>query len=168
MPASLATTIVWPSRAAPTSAYVVQYRESEMDFISRLMEEEGIFFFFEHAVDGHVMVIGDSPVAHTTVPDADEFAFRDQIGLVSEEEQEYIYNIRDGQWDNALLDEMGIPLEVLPAVVSNSQIYGETGAAFGPYKGTPISGMAGDQQAALFGQTCFREGMAKNTYPGAG
>jgi type VI secretion system secreted protein VgrG len=77
--------------------YVVQYRESEMDFISRLMEEEGIFFFFEHAVDGHVMVIGDSRVAHTEVPNAADFAFRDQTGLVSEEEQEYVYNIRDGQ-----------------------------------------------------------------------
>ncbi len=80
-----------------TREYVVQYRESEMNFISRLMEEEGIFFFFEHAVDAHVMVIGDSPVAHTVVPNAAEFAFRDQTGLVSEQEQEYIYNIRDGQ-----------------------------------------------------------------------
>jgi len=80
-----------------TREYVVQYRESEMNFISRLMEEEGIFFFFEHSAEGHTMVIGDSPVAHTPTPNASEFAYRERTGLVSEREQEYVYEIRDGQ-----------------------------------------------------------------------
>ena len=77
--------------------YVVQYRESEMNFISRLMEEEGIFFFFEHTATGHKMVIGDSPVAHTATPNRSQFAFRTRTGLVPEEEQEYVYSVRDGQ-----------------------------------------------------------------------
>ena len=77
--------------------YVVQYRESEMNFIARLMEEEGIFFFFEHAVDGHKLVLGDSPVAHTATPNQAEFVYRDPTGLVAEGDQEYIYEIRDGQ-----------------------------------------------------------------------
>jgi type VI secretion system secreted protein VgrG len=80
-----------------TREYVVQYRESEMNFISRLMEEEGIFFFFEHTTDKHMMVIGDHPVAHTETPNESEFAFRDPTGLVTEREQEFIYNVRDGQ-----------------------------------------------------------------------
>jgi type VI secretion system secreted protein VgrG len=80
-----------------TREYVVQYRESEMNFVSRLMEEEGIFFFFEHTADGHVMVIGDSPVAHTGTPNEEEFAYREQTGLVTAQEQEYVYGLRDGQ-----------------------------------------------------------------------
>jgi len=61
--------------------YVVQYRETEMDFISRLMEEEGIFFFFEHAKDGHVMVLGDTPAAHVDTPFAEDYPYRDPSGL---------------------------------------------------------------------------------------
>ena len=77
--------------------YVVQYRESELDFISRLMEAEGILFFFEHTADGHKMVIADSPVAHTPTPNESEFAFRERTGLVSEEGREYIYTLHDQQ-----------------------------------------------------------------------
>ncbi|MFQ5806157.1 MAG: type VI secretion system Vgr family protein [Phycisphaerae bacterium] len=80
-----------------TREYVVQYRESELNFISRLMEEEGIFFFFEHTAEGHTMVIGDSPVAHPATPNEAEFAYREPTGLVSEQEQEYVYALRDGQ-----------------------------------------------------------------------
>jgi len=75
-----------------------------------------------------------------------------------------LYNIREGTWDSLLLDELGIPQTVLPTVKTSSGVYGEMGPALGPYQGTPIAGLAGDQQAALFGQACFREGMAKNTY----
>jgi type VI secretion system secreted protein VgrG len=77
--------------------YVVQYRESEMNFIARLMEEEGIFFFFEHTVDGHKLVFGDSPVAHVPAPNQAELVYRDRTGLVAETEQEHIHEIRDGQ-----------------------------------------------------------------------
>jgi type VI secretion system secreted protein VgrG len=63
--------------------YVVQYRETEMDFISRLMEEEGLFYFFEHSDDGHVMVLGDTPAAHVDTPFAEDYPYRDPTGLVA-------------------------------------------------------------------------------------
>lgn len=74
-----------------------------------------------------------------------------------------IYNIRDLKWDEKLCDELGIPASMLPEVKSSSEVYAETdkdmfGAAI------PIAGIAGDQQAALFGQACHQPGMAKNTY----
>ena len=72
-----------------------------------------------------------------------------------------LFNIRTGDWDGELLALFGIPRAVLPQVRTSSEVYGETthfGAAI------PIAGIAGDQQAALFGQACTRPGMVKNTY----
>jgi type VI secretion system secreted protein VgrG len=77
--------------------YVVQYRESEFDFITRLMEREGIFYFFEHAVDGHKMVIADSGVAHVATPEQAEYPYRAPLGLVPEERHEHIYKAEDHQ-----------------------------------------------------------------------
>lgn len=74
-----------------------------------------------------------------------------------------IYNIRELKWDEFLLDELGIPNNMLPEVKNSSEIYGYTDEKdFGSR--IPIAGIAGDQQAALFGQACFEPGMAKNTY----
>lgn len=74
-----------------------------------------------------------------------------------------LYNIKLLNWDAKMLDELNIPKGILPKVRPSSEVYGETEAyLFGaPIK---ISGIAGDQQAALFGQACHEEGMAKNTY----
>lgn len=79
--------------------YVVQYRETELDFIARLMEEEGIGYFFEHTPDGHMMVISDSNVAFTTVGDANgggsaEYPFRTPSGLVPEHEHVFMVSDR--------------------------------------------------------------------------
>ncbi len=74
-----------------------------------------------------------------------------------------LYNIKELCWDKELLDLFDIPESMLPAVLPSSGLFGITS----PYvTGTsvPVSGIAGDQQAALFGQTCFNEGEAKNTY----
>jgi glycerol kinase len=65
------------------------------------------------------------------------------------------------QWDDELLSVMGIPKSMLPAIRSSSQVYGD---ATGVLAGIPVAGDLGDQQAALFGQTCFSPGEAKNTY----
>lgn len=75
--------------------YVVQYRETEMGFISRLMEKEGIFYFFEHDAENHKMVFADSPVAHVGNPGAAELRFRTPTGLSAEEE--FITAVRDRQ-----------------------------------------------------------------------
>ncbi|HIB84690.1 MAG TPA: glycerol kinase GlpK [Chromatiaceae bacterium] len=74
-----------------------------------------------------------------------------------------MFNIHELRWDDDLLSMLGVPHSMLPKVASSSEVYGETTSNL---LGAPItiSGMAGDQQAALFGQACFEEGMAKNTY----
>ncbi len=74
-----------------------------------------------------------------------------------------LYNIKSLEWDAKMLDELNIPKGILPEVRPSSEIYGETEEyLFGG--AIPIAGVAGDQQAALFGQACYEEGMAKNTY----
>ena len=66
------------------------------------------------------------------------------------------------EWDESILKEFGIPLQVLPKIASSSEVYGN--ATLEAIRGVPISGVLGDQQAALVGQTCFKPGQAKNTY----
>ena len=74
-----------------------------------------------------------------------------------------LFNINTLEWDKEIWEELNIPESMLPTPVPSSQIYGYTDSAF--FGGEiPIAGAAGDQQAALFGQTCFHEGEAKNTY----
>jgi len=75
-----------------------------------------------------------------------------------------LYNIREHRWDSDLCDAIGVPIDALPAVRPSSGRFGVTAAECGVAEGIPISGVAGDQQAALFGQACFEPGMAKNTY----
>ena len=74
-----------------------------------------------------------------------------------------LFNIFDLKWDQEILERLDIPASMLPEVKPSSCVYGETDPSiFGAP--IPIGGAAGDQQAALFGQTCFLPGMAKNTY----
>lgn len=75
-----------------------------------------------------------------------------------------IYNIHELEWDEELLQLLDIPRSILPEVRSSSEVYGTTIEHHFFGKQIPIAGMAGDQQAALFGQACFERGMAKNTY----
>jgi len=75
-----------------------------------------------------------------------------------------LFNINTLQWDKELLSQLEIPEAVLPKTLPSSQIYGETTADLLGDARVPIAGIAGDQQAALFGQACYEAGMAKNTY----
>ena len=72
-----------------------------------------------------------------------------------------LYDISKGSWDDELLKLFGVPRSMLPEVRSSSEVYGVTNLLGTPI---PIAGIAGDQQAALFGQACTKPGMAKNTY----
>lgn len=72
-----------------------------------------------------------------------------------------LYDISKGDWDDELLKLFGVPRSMLPEVRSSSEVYGMTSLLGTPI---PIAGIAGDQQAALFGQACTKPGMAKNTY----
>lgn len=75
-----------------------------------------------------------------------------------------LYNIHNLSWDGEILEYFNIPEQILPAVKASSEIYGSTspGAFFGWE--VPVAGIVGDQQGAMFGQTCFRRGLSKNTY----
>jgi len=79
-----------------------------------------------------------------------------------------LFNIKELKWDKKILKELDIPENMLPEVRNSSEVYGYTkmGLTMGEESGTdiPIAGMAGDQQAALFGQACFNSGDTKNTY----
>lgn len=75
-----------------------------------------------------------------------------------------LFNINTLEWDQEILDILNIPREMLPKVVSNSEIYGLTKTYHFFGSKVPIAGIAGDQQAALFGQMAFEPGMVKNTY----
>jgi glycerol kinase len=76
-----------------------------------------------------------------------------------------LFNIHTGQWDEELLRLFDIPAAILPEVRASSEVYGHTGSIMAPGSvGIPIAGIAGDQQAALFGQLCTQPGMVKNTY----
>jgi glycerol kinase len=72
-----------------------------------------------------------------------------------------LFDISKGEWDDQLLKIFGIPRSMLPEVRSSSEVYGQTTLLGDPI---PIAGIAGDQQAALFGQACVKPGMVKNTY----
>ncbi len=83
---------------------------------------------------------------------------------VSNASRTLLFNLRTLEWDHDLLDLFNVPRQVLPAVKSSSEIYGTTKGVKGLPDGIPVAGMAGDQQAALFGQACFEPGDAKCTY----
>jgi len=72
-----------------------------------------------------------------------------------------LFNIREQRWDEELCDMLGVPVGSLPDARSNAEVYGETEEFGGS---VPVCGMAGDQQAALFGQGCHEPGLGKNTY----
>ena len=75
-----------------------------------------------------------------------------------------MYNIYDLKWDEELLTILDVPAKMLPEVRPSSEIYGDVAAKHFFGHEVPIAGIAGDQQAALFGQACFEKGMVKNTY----
>lgn len=75
-----------------------------------------------------------------------------------------LYNIKELRWDDKILEELDIPKSMLPEVKNSSEVYGYANLGGKTDIKVPIAGIAGDQQSALFGQTCFEKGEAKNTY----
>ncbi len=80
---------------------------------------------------------------------------------VSNASRTLLYNIYTGDWDDEILARLNIPRSILPNVRPSSEVYGETTLLGSPI---PVAGIAGDQQAATFGQACYSPGLAKNTY----
>ncbi len=83
---------------------------------------------------------------------------------VSNASRTLLMDLQGQSWDEELLGIFDVPAEVLPQICGNSEVYGEVRGIPGLADGTPVAGMAGDQQAALFGQACFEAGQAKCTY----
>ncbi|RMH50428.1 MAG: glycerol kinase [Bacteroidetes bacterium] len=90
-------------------------------------------------------------------------AGRQHLTDVTNASRTLLYNIREGRWDDDLLDLLDVPRSMMPEVHPSSQIYGHTEADLFAAS-IPIAGIAGDQQAALFGQQCIEKGSVKNTY----
>src|SRR5947209_2571026 len=88
---------------------------------------------------------------------------RQHITDASNASRTMLFNIHTLQWDDELLRLFAIPVSLLPEVRSSSEVYGDVSTTLG-IESVPIAGMAGDQQAALFGQMCRTPGMSKNTY----
>ena len=88
-------------------------------------------------------------------------SFKNHVTDYTNASRTMIYNIKNLEWDNKLCDYLKIPKSILPEVINSSSDFGNFN-----YNGfeIPIHGVAGDQQAALFGQSCFEDGMVKNTY----
>ena len=82
---------------------------------------------------------------------------------VSNASRTLLFNIHRGNWDDELLRLLNVPRNLLPKVCGSSEVYGQTADGL-TLAGVPIAGIAGDQQAALFGQMCTRQGMVKNTF----
>jgi glycerol kinase len=82
---------------------------------------------------------------------------------VSNASRTMLFNIHTLKWDEDLLGMLGVPASLLPEVHASSEVYGRVAGGLG-LSGVPVAGIAGDQQAALFGQMCVTPGMAKNTY----
>ena len=82
---------------------------------------------------------------------------------VSNASRTMLFNIHTLKWDEDLMKLFGIPMSMLPEVHSSSEIYGYTKTTIFAHK-VPVAGIAGDQQAALFGQMCTTPGSVKNTY----
>jgi type VI secretion system secreted protein VgrG len=78
---------------SPVREYCVQYRETDLNFISRLLEEEGIFYFFEHSKDKHVLIFADSPVSYQPIPGESKVPYNVAEGLVPEEEWVYDFTV---------------------------------------------------------------------------
>ena len=75
-----------------------------------------------------------------------------------------LYDLASGDWSDELCNLFGVPRAALPEILASSGRFGTVAPGWGLPEGTPISGIAGDQQASLFGQACFEPGMTKNTY----
>lgn len=83
---------------------------------------------------------------------------------VSNASRTLLMNLDEAEWDDEMLELFGVPREILPEIAGNAELLGEVRGVPGLADGTPVCGMAGDQQSALFGQICFSEGEAKCSY----
>ena len=167
----LARAIVWQDRR--TAAYCEQLRDA--GYLDLIRERTGLVLdpYFSASKLGWLFREGGlEPGPNVAFGTIDSWIiWRLTNGAVhatdhSNASRTLLLDIRKLEWDQELCDLFGVPSSVLPDLAPSCGRIGETahGAVLGLPGGIPISGCAGDQQAALFGQACFRPGMTKNTY----
>ena len=163
--------IVWQDRR--TSAFCDEIRKNYVDLIREKTGLEVDAYFSASKIN---WILENIPNAQEQA-ESGEICFgtvdswliwkltygKTHITDVSNASRTMLFNINALSWDKELLEIFKVPHQILPEVRSSSEIYGEVGA-IEELKGVVIAGNAGDQQAALFGQLCFEEGLSKNTY----
>ena len=180
------TTIVWDARTgAPVyNAIVWQDRRTsafcdtlkERGLVDRIREKTGLIIDAYFSATKIKWILDNVPGAREKA-EAGELRFgtvdswlvwqltRGEVHItdVSNASRTMLFNIHTLEWDKELLELLDIPLSMMPAVKSSSEVYGHTKTTIFAHE-VPIAGIAGDQQAALFGQMCTEPGAVKNTY----
>ncbi|MGX6961319.1 glycerol kinase GlpK [Vagococcus xieshaowenii] len=181
------TTVVWDKKSGKPIYNAIVWQSRQSSGIADQLKENGYSELF-HSKTGLII---DSYFSATkvrwildNVPGAQERADRGELlfGTIdtwltwkltdggahvtdySNASRTMMFNIHELDWDDEILEIMNIPRSMLPKATSNSEVYGHTQGYHFFGSEVPISGMAGDQQAALFGQMAFEPGMVKNTY----
>ncbi|HCR37360.1 MAG TPA: glycerol kinase [Opitutae bacterium] len=180
------TTIVWDRRTGDPIYNAIVWQDRRTASITKRLKEAGLEGLFREktglVLDPYfsgtkIQWILDNVEGARARAEAGELAFgtvdtwlvyrftegRQHVTDASNASRTLLFNIHTGTWDDELLEALSIPRSILPEVRSSSEVYGEVGGSTF-MAGVPIAGIAGDQHAALFGQACFRSGMAKNTY----
>ncbi|MBV4398171.1 glycerol kinase GlpK [Advenella alkanexedens] len=180
------TTLVWHRKTGQALCRAIVWQDRRGEALCRTLREKGLEPFIQERtglkLDAYFSATKLSWILEN-VPNARQLAEQGELAFgtvdswllwqlskgrvhatdVSNASRTLLFNIRENRWDPALLDLFGIPANMLPEVLPSSASYGQMDEAIAGYV-IPIGGVAGDQQSALFGQACFRAGMAKNTY----
>ena len=178
------TTVVWDARTGEPICHAIVWQDRRtadycdslkaQDLTARIREKTGLIIDAYFSATKVRWILENIPGARS-MADAGYLRFgtvdswlvwnltggKVHVTDVSNASRTMLFNINTLQWDTELLDLFGIPASMLPEVRSSSEVYGHTALLGGE---VPISGMAGDQQAALFGQMCTEPGSVKNTY----
>ncbi len=181
------TTVIWDKHTGKPIYRAIVWQSRQTDEICQQLREEGYTNLFRSKtgllIDAYfsgtkIKWILDNVEGARERADAGDLSFgtvdswlvykltggKAHVTDYSNASRTLLYNIYDLKWDQELLDVLTIPKSMLPEVRPSSEVYGETVSYHFFGENVPIAGMAGDQQAALFGQACYKKGMVKNTY----
>ena len=177
------TTVVWDPRTGRALAPAITWQDTRTDSIVRQIDHDGHSDEFRDLAGLHPSAYFSGPRLRWLLDNVPDLEERARTGLalfgtmetwliwkltgnvhvtdVTNASRTMLMNLRTLQWDQRLLDILDIPAQMLPEIRPNSQVYGRCTSVL---PGVRIGGAIGDQQAALFGQTCFASGEAKCTY----
>ncbi len=180
------TTVVWDRESGNPVYHAIVWQSRQTQEICNKLKENG----YDHVIKEKTGLVIDPYFSASKIrwildqiPDGQEKAERNELMFgtidswilyklsggthktdISNASRTMLYNIHDLKWDAELCEIFNIPMHILPEVSSSSEVFAYTMPYHFFGEKVPISGIAGDQQAALFGQTCFEDGSVKNTY----